>query len=280
MSAFEAAVLALIAAACWGISDYLGGRASARRSASAALSSSQLVSVLALLAAVASCAPQRAWLPDGHDLVLAVTAAAGGMIGTGALYWALARGPAAVVAPGSALLSSLLPVAVGIALVGAPPPIVLAGVATAMVAAVLLAGPGRGAMSGPLLAATAVSGLGFAVLPLAMGGVHHAGLPVVAAGAVAGLLLVTAGLVVARTPVLPALRPTLIDAACGLLRGGGTVAFSLAAVHALVITAALAALFPAGTLLCDAVLTGRRPSRVQATGAALAVAAGVLVAAG
>lgn len=273
--------LALGAAALWGTSDYLGGRASTTRPATTVFSSSQLASVVALLAVVGLMAVGGVGarpLPNGHDIGLAIAAGAGHVIGLIALYWALSRGPVGVIAPGSALLATIVPVSAGVFLYGAPTPVVTLGVVAAVVAAVLLAGPGRAKSSLPILGATVVSGLGFALQASALGTVDRAGPLVVTVSEVAAMVLVGGYLVLRRMPLLAGCRPRGIDTLCGVLRVGGTLAYTLAAAQGLTVAAALSALYPAGTLAWYAAVNRTVPSRVQGAGITLALLAGVLVA--
>lgn len=273
--------LALGAAALWGTSDYLGGRASATRPATTVFSSSQVASVVALavalgLAALGGGGATR--LPDGHDFALAAAAGAGHVVALVALYWALARGPVAVIAPGSALLAAVIPVSAGIVLFGTPNAVVTLGIAVAIVSAVLLGGPGRARSSLPILGATAVSGLGFALQSAALGTVDRAGLAVVTVSELVAMGLVAGYVMVRKMPLAPACRPRRIDTLCGVLRVGGTLAYTLAAARGLAVAAALSALYPAATLAWYGTLQRDVPSRVQLVGIALALAAGMLVA--
>jgi uncharacterized membrane protein len=127
-------VFALAAAVLYGSADFLGGAASRRsRALSVAVVSVPAGAVVMLLAAVVAGGP----LPTA-GLGWAVAAGAFGGLGLMAFYTGLAVGPMSVVAPVSALVSTVLPVGVAVASgedLGAP---VYAGVATCLLAIVLV----------------------------------------------------------------------------------------------------------------------------------------------
>ena len=127
-------VFALAAAVLYGSADFLGGAASRRsRALSVAVLSVPAGAVVMLLAAVVAGGP----LPSA-GLGWAVAAGAFGGVGLMAFYTGLAVGPMSVVAPVSALVSTVLPVGVAVATgedLGAR---VYAGVAICLLAIVLV----------------------------------------------------------------------------------------------------------------------------------------------
>src|SRR5260370_20022430 len=103
-------VFALAAAVLYGSADFLGGAAAGRsRALSVAVLSVPAGAVVMLLAAVVAGGP----LPTA-GLGWAVAAGAFGGIGLIAFYTGLAVGPMSVVAPVSALVSTVLPVGVAV----------------------------------------------------------------------------------------------------------------------------------------------------------------------
>jgi drug/metabolite transporter (DMT)-like permease len=127
-------VFALAAAVLYGSADFLGGAASRRsRALSVAVLSVPAGAVVMLLAAVVAGGP----LPTA-GLGWAVAAGAFGGIGLMAFYTGLAVGPMSVVAPVSALVSTVLPVGVAVASGEHLGVRVYAGVATCLLAIVLV----------------------------------------------------------------------------------------------------------------------------------------------
>jgi drug/metabolite transporter (DMT)-like permease len=127
-------VFALAAAVLYGSADFLGGAASRRsRALSVASLSVPAGAVVMLLAAAVAGGPVST-----AGLGWAVAAGAVGAAGLLAFYTGLAAGPMSVVAPVSALMSTVLPVGVAIASGERFGARVYAGVATCLVAIVLV----------------------------------------------------------------------------------------------------------------------------------------------
>jgi drug/metabolite transporter (DMT)-like permease len=139
-------VFALAAAALYGSADFLGGAATRRsRALSVASVSVPAGAVVMLLAAAVAGGPV-----SSAGFGWAVAAGAVGAVGLLVFYKGLAVGPMSVVAPVSALMSTVLPVGVAIASGERFSARVYAGVAACLVAIVLvsmergmLAWPGR-----------------------------------------------------------------------------------------------------------------------------------------
>ena len=127
-------VFALAAAVLYGSADFLGGAASRRsRALSVASLSVPAGAVVMLLAAAVAGGPVST-----AGLGWAVAAGVVGAAGLLAFYTGLAAGPMSVVAPVSALMSTVLPVGVAIASGERFGVRVYAGVATCLVAIVLV----------------------------------------------------------------------------------------------------------------------------------------------
>ncbi|MES2209969.1 MAG: DMT family transporter [Chloroflexota bacterium] len=129
------AVLALAAAALWGVSDFGGGLLGRRAPILGVLIATQGVGFLiATGAVVARGEPMLA----GTNLTLSVLAAGLAAIGVGSLYRGLAVGRMGVVAPVTAVLTAATPAIIGIAWQGAPDPLVIVGFGLAIVAVVVV----------------------------------------------------------------------------------------------------------------------------------------------
>lgn len=279
-----AILLALGAALCWGGGDWMGGRASKTRSTTQVLMSTQIVSMVVLVVLLAgvrlsntTLLGDTSFLLSPGDTFFAAIAGLAHVVGVAGIYWALSRGPAAVVAPITAVLAASLPVTLGLLRLGIPGPLLSAGLAGAVVASVLLAGPGRGHTSSKVLLASGISGLGFAVQPAALGIVEAPGIPVVFVSELVSLLLLAGWLLWKRIRV-GGYTPLLV--ACGSTRVIGTVLFTLAAGYDLRIAAAVSSLYPAMTILLARFADHQRLMLVQFFGAALALVALVALALG
>ena len=132
-------VFALAAAVLYGSADFLGGAASRRLRASSVLTVSGPVgaAVLVIAALLTGGSLAVAGLP------WAVAAGACGGVGLIVFYAGLAAGPMRVVAPVSALVSTVLPVGVVIAAGERPGPAVYAGGLICVLATVLVSMEGR-----------------------------------------------------------------------------------------------------------------------------------------
>src|SRR5262245_7649343 len=128
-------VLGLVSAASWGAGDFGGGMLTRRAPLFGVVFGSQLVGLVAALAiGIARGEPP----PHGTDVAWCVAAGACGVLGITALYRGLSVGRMGVVAPTTGVLAVVIPVTVGFALEGLPPPQVIAGIAVALVAVVLV----------------------------------------------------------------------------------------------------------------------------------------------
>jgi drug/metabolite transporter (DMT)-like permease len=122
-----AILLALGAALCWGLSDFLGGL----KSRSSAVLSVLLVSQVTALSVLAFIVVARGLpAPEGRFLAYAAIAGLGEAVGIAALYRGLAVGQMTVVAP-IAATAPVLPVLAGLAAGEVPGPVASVGVVLA-----------------------------------------------------------------------------------------------------------------------------------------------------
>ena len=273
-------VLALLGAVFYGLSDFLGGLVSRRTSAWAVAfvaSGAGTVFVFALALFVDGA-------PGRTDLLWGVVAGVGNGCGTAFLYRGLASGRMGVVAPISAVGAAVVPVVAG--LLGGERPALLVWLG------ILAAFPGIWLVSRePDAAATPASGgvvdgvlagLGFGSLFAALGQIpDSAGLVPLALNQLVACVAI-AGLAAAlRAPWVPREQPALVGIVCGALGASATVAFLVATHHGdLSVSAILASLYPAFTILLAATVLKEQIHRAQAVGLVLCAAAVALVAGG
>jgi drug/metabolite transporter (DMT)-like permease len=154
-----AILLALVASAAWGTSDFLGGVKAKTVPLTTVLFVSQGVGLLAVVILLALLDRP---LPSDERLLLSLAAGAAVVTGLGLLYLALARGPVIVVAPVAAA-GATIPVVVG--LVGGDPvsaPIA-AGLACALLGSLAAAYEPSGDEPSDRMAAGALLGMGAAI---------------------------------------------------------------------------------------------------------------------
>jgi drug/metabolite transporter (DMT)-like permease len=286
-----AALLALVSAICYGISDFSGGLAARRVPATAVVLVSNGLSLLLALLAV-GLLPGSTY--SAGDMAWGAAAGVVGLLGVVLLYRGLAIGPMSVVAPLTAVLSALVPVAVGTIRGERPGTLAVIGVALAIPAMVLIgreprtrAAPERGGPTAPLSRGAVASALsagvsfgGFFVL-LAQTSSNGGAWPLVPqrAASVIILLGISAAAVMRGAPALPRGRTFGLAAIAGATDFAANLAYVLATHRGLLaLVAVISSLYPATTLLLARGVLGERLARQQGGGLLLAAAAVALIA--
>jgi drug/metabolite transporter (DMT)-like permease len=275
-----AVLLALLGAASYGVSDFLGGifgkRASPWAVAATGVVGGATVAVLLTVLDPGS--------PTAADLAWGAAAGTGNGTGTAILYRGLSSGRMGVVAPVSGVLAVVLPVVVGVATGERPGPLVWLGILSAVPAIWLVARePGTGLpAAGSGLRDGVLAGLGFGALFTCLGQVgDDAGFGPLVLNQVVGLLVIALAASLLRTAWLPRDRAAWGGAVAGVLGGVATTAFLLATHHGLLsVSAVLTSLYPAFTVLLAAMVLREHVHRAQAWGLGLCGVAVVLVALG
>ncbi|MCA2206452.1 MULTISPECIES: EamA family transporter [Nocardia] len=283
-------VLALIAAAGYGVSDFFGGIAARRVTALRVVVVSYPWSVLLVLL----IAPLVGGHPDTASMLWGLAAGVASGLAVWWFYAALADGPMAVVSPVTAVLVAGIPVIAGFFLGERPGPAAIAGIALALVAVVLVSREApdetteeiiggrqlRFSRRVALLTVGSGAAFGFAFFFL-----HEtdpaAGLwPLLgqrgAATAVVWICALAAGQFAGLhgEPLRLALWIGVLDVIAN--------AALLYAFHGamLSVVSVIGSLYPAATVLLAMVLLGERISRTQKFGLVLALAAVAMIAAG
>ncbi len=270
-------LLSLVAAALYGLSDFLGGLVSRRTS----------VWPVGLLACVGACVGSTAIAlftdgdPSGADVAWAVLAGTGSGAGTAFLYRGLAAGRMGVVAPVSAVGAVVVPVLAG--LIGGERPEALGWLG------IVLALPGIWFVSREDTEATSdtgsgildgvIAGIGFGVLFAALGQVpDEAGYwPLVGTQAASVLTLALIAVALGGSP-LPRVRADLWGLLAGVLASLAVLFFLLATSHGLLsIAAVITSLYPAFTVLLAVAVLRERVHRAQAFGLLFCAAAVTLI---
>jgi drug/metabolite transporter (DMT)-like permease len=280
-----AALLALVSAVGYGISDFSGGLASRRAPAIAiVLVSNSLTLAIALFAV--------ALLPGSAyhlgDVSWGVAAGTVGVVGVILLYRGLAIGPMSVVAPLTAVLSAIVPVAVGVLRGERPGALALSGVALALPAMVLIGRQSNARSAGRVSRGALLSALaagisfgGFYVL-LAQTGSDGGAWPLVGqrAASVAVLLALTGVAVRRGLPALPQGRTLVLAVIAGVTDFVANLTYVLATHRGLLaLVAVLSSLYPAATVLLARAILRERLDRGQLGGLLIAGVAVALIAA-
>jgi drug/metabolite transporter (DMT)-like permease len=187
-----------------------------------------------------------------------------------------------IVAPVAAVVSAALPLLVGMIIEGVPTTLQLVGMLVALPAMWLVSRPGGDDDSWHWreLAIPALAGLGLGGFLTIIGQVSSTAIfwPLVAARSASLVLLLLIALLLRQwqRPTLPQLP---LIALAGLFDTGGNALFAFAAqIGRLDIASVLSSLFPASTLFLAWVILRERLTRPQGVGAALALAAVILIA--
>lgn len=278
-----AVVLALTSAAAYGLSDFVGGVFSKRTSPWTIAFVGQLTGALAVLALTT--------VTDGsataRDLQWALVAGIGNGLGTTFLYRGLASGRMGVVAPVSGVGAALLPVGVGLLAGERPALLVWLGILAAMPGIWLVAREPRSDVGGRSPASSGLldgvlAGIGFGTLFAALSRIpDEAGFLPLSVNQFVGAAVVVTVASTLRIPWFPRERAAGAGVVTGLLGAAATGAF-LVATHSglLTVTAVLASLYPAVTVLLAATVLREHVHRGQVVGLVLCGLAVGLVATG
>jgi drug/metabolite transporter (DMT)-like permease len=264
----------------WGISDFLGGTASRRLSPFAVIGVSQAIALAGLLIIAGATGAYDD--PNGY-VGWAVASGVLGLIGLGSFYAALASGTMGVVAP-IAAVGVVVPIGVGLARGESPSVLQLSGAAVTVLGVVMASGPeirsGSGGMRPLLLALVAAAGFGGVLVFVAEGSDDSVTMTllvmrvvsVVVVGVAALSLRSIGGLTRTDVPVL---------AVIGVIDVAANACYAIATQSGLVsLTAVLASLYPAVTVLLARQIHGERLRRIQDAGVAVTLFGVVLMAAG
>jgi len=281
-----AVLLGVLVAASFGSGDFLGGRASRRAPTLTVLMVAQGAAVLG---AVIVCAFVSGRVSE-RDIVFGALAGSVNIVGIGLLYQGLAVGTMGVVAPLTAVVAAVVPVAWGVANGERPSAVVVVGVVFAIAACALISRT----PSDDTITTPHASGIMWAVCSGAFLGTslvfyvqtsETSGLwPVLSARVVAFVLVAIALVAVARRgPALtfPAGPDRLLSIGAGFLDVTASTLLLLAVRRGLLtVVAPVAALGPAATVLLARVVIGERLQAIQRVGLGLALIGLVMIVAG
>jgi len=273
-----AVLLALLAAAGYGVSDFVGGLAARRVAALRVVLVSYPLSVLL----VAVLAPFVGGAVTTGSLLWGAAAGATAGLAVWSFYLALAAGPMSVVSPLTALLVAGLPLLVGVARGERPSTLALLGAVLALVAVVLVSresGHSELRFTRRVAVLTVGSGTAFAAYFILLDQVPSGtGLWPLLASRVGATLVVVLAAVAVRQHRAPTGMPLRL-ALAGLLDVLANIAFLYALQGGLLsLVSVITALYPAATVLLAKVVLGERTGRVQQAGMVLAAVSVTLIA--
>lgn len=276
-------LLAIGSGLVYGVSDYLGGRAS-RKFAPVVVT---LIAELALFAVTLVVVPLvEDSGPSSSAVWWGIAGGLAGSTGVLGLYAALSQGNMTVVAPVTGVVAAAVPVVVGLALGERPGLLAGVGIAVALISVLLIGGIlGVSHVAPSTVMLASLVGVAFGMLFVAYSRTgDDAGLwPLLTARFGATPLLLLALVVFRRRDPTVRVQMAAVPAGLtvGILVGLANGLYLLAARRGLLsIVAVLVALYPASTVALAAVLDGERPTRAQLGGMGLAVVAVAMITSG
>jgi drug/metabolite transporter (DMT)-like permease len=261
----------------WGAGDFSGGYAARKCSVYTVLLFSQIIGATLLISIAILFAKS---VPTVSDLMYGVFAGFSGAFGLIALYKALSLGRMGIVAPISAVLAAIIPILFTFISEGLPPLIKISGFGIALFAVWLLSyshtdNDFRKRESYlPFLA-----GLGFGLYFIFMDrAIHSAVLWPMVSSRLMSLGVFTIIYLIKSTAKTPGRKELLPIALAGIFDIGGNALFALAThLGRLDISATLASLYPAATVLLALLILKERLIRPQWIGVAAACLALVMI---
>lgn len=274
-----AVLFALIAAAAYGVSDFIGGLASRRIPAITVLLASYPIGAVLMAALL----PVYGGPISAGTLAWSVTGGAAGLIGVALLYTALGQAPMNVISPVTAVMSAVVPIAAGVLQGERPHLLAWLGIVLGLLAVLLISRQPADHPHGPIgwrpLSMAVLAGVGFGAYFICLARTDpNSGLwPVVLSRLVSALLVLPLAAVATGFVRMP--RPVLgLATIAGVLDAGANLAFLLASRHGLLsLASVITALYPAGTVLLAVLVLKERTGNVQRVGLGVAAAAVVLL---
>jgi uncharacterized membrane protein len=282
-------LLAISSALLYGAADFTGGLVTRRVAAIPVVILSQASGLILLVLALP-------FLPESSasraDLLWGAAAGLTGGIGVALLYYGLAIGRMAVVAPTTAVCAVVIPVVVSLLLGERPATLALLGIALGIVSILLVSqhqapvesgqapGAARGRYAGVGIALASGVAIGFFFLTLAQTRPNAGMWPLVMARLTSVTLFVLVAVVRGQSLRMPA-RTAALAMFGGVIDMLANVVYLLAARQgplSLVVT--LSSLYPASTVLLARVVLGERLNLLQVSGVGCALAAIVLIVSG
>ena len=272
-------VLGLLAAVCYGISDFGGGVAARRHSALSILVCSYPVGALLMLIML----PFFPGHLSPHVALFGALGGMSGMVGVIIMYQLMVTAPLNVISPVTAVLAAIVPVVAGVIIGDRPAIAAWLGILVGGVAVVLCSRTGeenphgRIAVRVLLLAFVSGSGFGLYFVFLSQAG-HHDGLwPLVISRITSSVLILP---IAASRRAFVAIRGRTLSivALVGALDASANMFFLLATHTGLLsLAGVLTALYPAVTVLLAIGVLHEHTNKTQRVGLALAAAAVVLI---
>ncbi|MDX9959677.1 MAG: EamA family transporter [Spirochaetia bacterium] len=275
---------AIVSALFYGLGDFSGGYAASKSRILSVLVVSQVFGLATAAIALTTMGPG---LPGGADLIWGLVGGLAGALGIVTLYRGIATGVVAIVSPTAALLSSILPLGVGLLLGDRPGILAIVGIVLCVPAVLLLSsGPAdTGADKARVRSSLyhgIVAGLGFGLFYVALSrpGVNSGFWPLVAART-ASIAVALFILLARREPLVLNKGSRMPAVLAGILDMVANIFFVLASSAGMLsIVAIVVSLYPAPTVLMARVVFKERITPVRWVGLGLSLAGLALISLG
>ena len=272
-------LLGVGSALSWGTGDFAGGLAARRSSGLVVTGGAQAIGLLLLLVGVLVLRPPA---PDGSTIALGAIAGVCGGIGLAALYRGLALGSMGLVSAVSGLGAVLIPLGVGIWLVGNPVDLLqLIGVGLALAAVAAASGATTRGVNreGLLLALVAALGFGLWFVFVDRAAAHDRLWALVASRSSATVVVGGAALLRGAAGSLGRVAPLIAVAGAADVAANAMVVVAFATIP-VGIAAALSGTYPLATMLLARVVLKEALPRLGLAAVLLAVAGIVFISIG
>jgi uncharacterized membrane protein len=272
-----AVTFGLGSALSWGAGDFSGGYASKKTSALSVIFYSQIIGAT-LLICLQALMPGGGWTLE--QLVWGGLAGVSGVVGLIALYKGLAEGRMGIVAPLSAVVTTLVPLALAFVTEGLPRHTQLLGFGLALAAIWLFAGnEARSRKFRTELGLSLLAGAGFGLFFVCIDRISSEAilLPLIAAR-ITSVTIIGSVLAGRRQMALPPRHQLIFIALAGSLDVAGNAFFALASrLGRLDVSVVLASMYPVTTVMLARCFLNERLQRQQRIGLLAACAALVLI---
>lgn len=279
-SELSAILFGLMSATSWGVGDFSGGIATKRNPVFNVIIISQAVG-LSLLIVLAFLYSEP--FPSFNDIIWGGLAGIFGAIGLMALYRGLALQNMGVIAPVSAVVTVIIPMAVGMVLEGFPTILQLLGFGIALIAVWLVSSANdQGKIQLKTLKLPIIAGLGFGCFFVFIDQISEGSVfwPL-AAARIASITTLIMLMILLRQIEMPQTSQLPIIALAGIFDVGGNAFFVLAAqMGRLDLAAVLGALYPVITVILARIILKERLTYQQWSGISAALVSVFLITSG
>ena len=267
-----AVIFAALSAVSYGLGDYCGGRASRDADSFVVTFVGQLFSVLLIVAALFAFGDP---VPGAHDWLWGAAGGVGGFIGLSLFYLALSKGAMTVVAPLTAMVSSIVPAAAGVLLGERPNLLGYIGIVVALAGIALVTGAvgiAHQKVSVSIVVFAVLGGCGFGWMYVCLDRAHEdAGMWPLLAARIASISIAGVVILARRSDGPRFVGIGLLAMVAGMFDMAANILFVVANHRGLLsLVSVVASLYPVSTIVLAMRIDRERVTRSQVGGMVLA----------